>query len=211
MTLNLPLRLLGTAPNGNIPLVASAPITQCQRRGTNHTLSEEGSVMHSVLNSQPHENAVLIQLDEHYSVRSSPPRDREQKSPRGLVGTPILHPVGSMLKSKSLRVLNIGYLRGHMQTSCGRKRMFSSQRQTGCLWLTLVLCHSKADCILPPHRLHPPPHRKEHYNSFATEFDSYDSLPSPERAIGFQKGSTRNRSLLVSHTATWLVLLSNEA
>lgn len=163
---------------------------------TNHTLSEEGSVMHSVLDSQPHENAVLIQLDEHYSVRSSPPRNREQKSPRGLVGTPILHPVGSMLKSKSLRVLNIGNLRGHMQTSCGRKRTFSSQRQTGCLWLTLVLFHSKADCILPPHR-------KEHYNSFATEFDSYDSLPSPERAISFQEASTSCVSYC--HTASTLV------
>lgn len=49
--------------------------------------------MHSVLGSQPHD-VVLIQPDEHYSVRSSPPRDREQKPPRGPCWYPNIAPSG---------------------------------------------------------------------------------------------------------------------
>lgn len=148
---------------------------------TNHTFrGGRGSVMYSVLDSQPHENAVLIQLDEHYSVRFSSPKRSGAKATEEPCWYPNIAPSGQHAEKQVSEGLK--YLRGHRQTSCVKKRTFSSQRQTGCLWLTLVLLHSKADCILLPHRLHPWPHRlhpaasqKEHYNSLVTEFYSCES------------------------------------
>lgn len=57
-------------------------------------------MVHSVLGPQPHENAVLIQLDEHYSIRSSPPGDREQKPPRGPCWYPNIAPNGQHPKKQ---------------------------------------------------------------------------------------------------------------
>lgn len=82
MLISLPVSLPGTAPCGHITLVASILIAQCQGRKAD---------THRALCPQPHENAVRIQLDEDYRVRSGPPEDVELKLPRGLVGSPILH------------------------------------------------------------------------------------------------------------------------